>query len=111
MEGEFIIWPTGRVSSLWEPLWRFTLQPMRSSAARTRFVLLAGQLLIGDGERNVQGRRWQFPVGNSVGNYLDCKSLSVADSFVPSLPVTHHPWQLQGFRDPPAIFFPIQVNR
>jgi hypothetical protein len=84
---------------------------MRSSAARTRLALLAGQLLIGDGKGNVQRGRWQFPVGNSVGNYFDCEPFCVADSFVPCLPVTHHPWQLQGLCDPTTVFFPIQVNR
>ena len=63
------------------------------------------------GERNVQGRRRQFAMGNSVRNYSDCQLLGVVDGFVSRLAVTHRSWQLKGFRDPTTIFFPIKVNR
>jgi len=61
--------------------------------------------------RDAQGRGWQLAMGNSIGNDLDRKTFRLADRFVPSLAVTHHAWKLEGFGDPTAIVFAIQVNR
>ena len=99
------------MSNRWEPRWRFTRQPILSRAASTRLALLAGQLLIGDGERNVEGGRRKFLVSNTVGNHLDSETLSFTDCFVTSLPVTHHPWKLKSIGDPSTVFLSFQINR
>lgn len=101
----------GRVSSRWEPRWRFTRHPILSKAARTRLALLAGQLLIWNREGNVEGGRRKFLVCNSVSNDLNSEALSVADRFIASPPVTHHARKLKGIGDPATVFLPIQINR
>jgi hypothetical protein len=84
---------------------------MRSRAASTRRALVAGQLLTQHLKRNVEGRRWQFLVLNSIGDYLDGKPLGVADSLLPRLPVSHYAGEFQRLRYPATVVFPVDFNR
>ena len=47
---------------------------------------------------------------HAVGNNLDSEALSIANRFFPDLAVTHYSRKLKNFRDPAAVFLPIQVN-
>src|SRR5207249_326388 len=102
---------SGRERNRWEPRWRFTRQPILSSAARTRLALLAGQLLIRNRERDSQGRRRQFPVSNAIRYHLDGQPFGVADGLVASLAVAHNTRQLEDFGYPAAVLLAIQINR
>jgi hypothetical protein len=97
------------MSSRWEPRWRFTRHPILSNAARTRFALLAGQLLIWNREGSLEGGRRKFLVCNTVGNDLYSEALGVTDRFITSPPVTHHARKLKGINDPATVFLPIQA--
>ncbi len=99
------------MSNRCEPRCRFTRHPILSNAARTRFALLAGQLLIWDSERNVEGGGGKFLVRNAVSNDFDSKALSVADRFFSGLPVAHHAGKLKGLGDPATVFLSIQIYR
>lgn len=48
---------------------------------------------------------------NAVRYDLNCKPLSVADRFFPTLAVTHDPRQLQGFGYPTPVVFPLEIDR
>ena len=93
------------------PCCRFTRHPILSNAARTPLALLAGQLLIGNRKRNVEGGRGKLLVCNAVSNHFDSEALSIADRFIAGLSVTHHAWKFKGLGDPATVFFPIQINR
>ena len=78
--------------------------------ARTRLALLAGQLLIRNREGNAKSRRRELTVGDAIGKHLDREVLSSTDRFFAELAVTHHSRKLENFRDPAAVFLPVQVD-
>jgi len=47
----------------------------------------------------------------TVGNDLDSETLGIGDCLIPALAIAHYAWKLKSFRDPAAVFLPIQVNR
>src|SRR5579883_1286615 len=84
--------------------------PMRSSAARTRRALIAGQLLTQHLKRDVEGRRWQFGVLDPICNHLDGQPLGVADGILARLPVGHYSGEFQRLGNPAAVIFPVDLN-
>jgi hypothetical protein len=50
-------------------------------------------------------------MGDAVGNDLNGEPLSVADRFVPALPVTHYARKIESLRDPAAVLLAIKINR
>jgi hypothetical protein len=50
-------------------------------------------------------------MGDAVGNDLDSEPLSVADRFIPALPITHYAGELKSLRDPAAVILAIKINR
>lgn len=79
-------------------------------AARTRRALVAGQLLIWNGEGNGECRRCHFTVSNAVRNHLNRQPFSIADCLIARLPIAHHTRQFEGFGDPATVVFTIQFN-
>jgi len=68
-------------------------------------------MLIRNRESDGKGGRWELSVSDAIRYDLNGTALSVADSFIASVAVAHHTWKLHGLGDPPAVFFPIQINR
>jgi hypothetical protein len=50
-------------------------------------------------------------VGDAVSDDLKGEALDITDRVVTRLPVTHHAWQVEDLRDPPAVFLPSEFNR
>jgi hypothetical protein len=75
-----------------------------------RFALLAGHLLIRNGEGHAERRRRKLTMRDAVGNHLDCEALGIADRIVASLTVAHDARPFEGFRDPAPVFLPIEFD-
>src|SRR5450432_1769305 len=86
-------------------------QPTLSRAARTRLALVAGQLLTGDQERDIESRWWQLAMRHAIRDDVNCQLFGVADGFLSGLPVGHDARQFEGLRDPAAVVLPVEFNR
>ena len=85
-------------------------QPTLSRAVRTRPALVAGQLLTGDQERDIESRWWQLAMRNTVRDNVNRQFLGVADGFLSGVPVGHDARQFEGLRDPAAVVFPVAAS-
>ena len=68
-------------------------------------------MLIRNLERNGESGRWNLSVRDAIGDDLDSQTLCIADRFVTSQAITHHPWQFEGLGNPAAVFLAFQVYR
>src|SRR5882672_3432064 len=75
-------------------------------AMRARILLPSSAL-----ERNVERRRGQFPVLNSVRDYLNRGFLRVAEGPFTSRPVGHDPGQFQRLGDPTTVVLAVELDR
>ena len=50
-------------------------------------------------------------MGDAVGNYVNGKTLRIADRLMPGVAVTHYAWQFDRLRDPAPVFLPIKFDR
>lgn len=88
-----------------------TRQPILSNAAKTRFALLAGQLLIRNCEGHAERRRRKLIVGDAISYNLYGESLNITDRFVPGQAVTHYAGKFGDVCDPASVLFPIKFDR
>lgn len=93
------------------PRCRFSRQPILSNAARTRFALVARQLLIRNGKGNAKRRRGKLTMGDAVSDHLNRQPLDRTDRLVAGLTVAHNTRQFEGLRDPAPVLLPIKFDR